>query len=103
MELFDSQHEYRRRMIVRKVVKEMDLTPLVLSKRLMYEMAGRPGYKIEMLRDVLFGLRFKDEEQQNEFVERIRRVTLEEPVSDSYGLTEPRGILTMGCTGAYCK
>ena len=103
MELFDSQHPYRRRMIVRKVVKDMDLSAIVLSKHLMYEMGGRPGYTIETLSDILLGIRFKDEEQKTEFIERIRHATLEEPTADSYGLMGAPGILTMGCTGAYYK
>ncbi len=76
-------------MIVCKVVKDMGLSAIVLSKRLMYEMGGRPGYTIETLRDILLGIRFKDEEQKSEFIERIRHTTLEEPTADSYGLTGP--------------
>jgi hypothetical protein len=91
MELFDSQHPYRRRMIVCKVVKDMGLSALMLSKRLMYEMGGRPGYTIETLRDVILMITFEGEEQQKEFIERIRDATLEEPVADSYGLTGPTG------------
>ena len=67
---FNSKSVTDRREILRSAIEEMGLLPKV-SKRLMYEIAGRPGYDLEKLRDIVPMIAFDSEEQQAAFVRHV--------------------------------
>jgi hypothetical protein len=66
---------------------------LSVSKRLMYEIAGRPGYDLSSFRDILLMITFKEGEE----IEFRRRIEDYGPVGVE---TFPDGGRSRGCTGS---
>lgn len=92
--LFDTQEHVKKRTALRATINKLDLKT---TFRLMYEIGGRPGYRVEPLKNVLLMLTFIDEMQKDTFFTTLRE-ELDKPLC--IGHTGPCGSACT-CTVVY--